>query len=262
MVSRRIVEKSRGISWIIFSFMIVLLVWQTITWLRIFPNYLFPSPVSVLKDLIDKVIYSKALLFHIKESLVRLSLGYVVGIAGGLAMGIAMALNKSITRFFEPLLDFAHAIPGITWLPIAILWLGIGYKTVVFIIVLAVFFPVLYGTLTGVKTMSLKLSNVALMCGAEKWQIIAYVLLPGAMPSIINGVRIGAAYGWRGLVAAEMIAASSGIWWMIIDARSWLRTETVILGAVVIGVLWICIDRYILKALEEKTIERWGMIRG
>jgi NitT/TauT family transport system permease protein/taurine transport system permease protein len=261
MVSLKIVKKLTGISWIIFSFLIVLIIWQTIAWLKIFPNYLFPSPASVLTDLFAKVIYSNTLLFHIKESLVRLSLGYAVGIAGGLVMGIVMGLNKTITRFLEPLLDFAHAIPGITWLPIAILWLGIGYKTVVFIILLAVFFPILYGTLTGLKTMSLKFSNVALMCGAKKWQIIAYVLLPGAMPSIINGIRIGAAYGWRGLVAAEMIAASSGIGWMIIDARSWLNTETVILGAIIIGILWLCMDRFILKTIETKTIERWGMIR-
>ncbi len=208
------------------------------------------------------MIYSKVLLFHIKESLIRLSLGYAAGIGGGLATGIAMGLSKSITRFFEPLFEFAHAIPGITWLPIAILWLGIGYKTVVFIIFLAVFFPILYGTWTGLKTMSLNFSNVALMCRAKKWQLIIYVLLPGSMPSIMNGVRIGAAYGWRGLVAAEMIAASSGIGWMIIDARSWLKTETVILGAIIIGILWICIDRFILKVLEAKTIERWGMIRA
>jgi ABC-type nitrate/sulfonate/bicarbonate transport system permease component len=262
MRSRRIIaEKLKHISWIILPFIVTLAVWQTIIWLKIFPNYLFPSPASIFEDFIAKVVHSNTLVFHTKESLSRLFLGYAMGIAGGLAMGFAMGLNKSISRFFAPLFDFAHAIPGITWLPLVILWLGIGYKTVVFIIFLSVFFPVLYGTLTGVQTMSLKFSNVAMMCGARKWQIIAYVLLPGAMPSIMNGVRIGAAYGWRGLIAAEMIVASSGIGWMIIDARSWLKTETVILCAVIIGILWLCIDRLILKALEAKTIEKWGMLR-
>jgi len=99
-----------------------------------------------------------------------------------------------------------------------------------------------------------------LMCGARKWQVIAYVLLPGAMPSIMNGIRIGAAFGWRGLVASEMIASASGIGWMIVDARSWLNTETVILGAILIGIFWIAMDRLILKTLEAKTIEKWGMI--
>jgi len=260
MISSEIVENVKRMLWVIFPFLVVLVIWTTIAGLKIFPQYLFPSPASVLEDFLAKAISTKILLLHIKESLIRLSLGYAVGIAGGLALGVAMGLNRSITRFFEPLIEFTHAIPGITWVPIAILWFGIGYKTVTFIIFLSVFFPVLYGTLTGVKTMSLKFSNVALMCRAKKWQIIAYVLLPGAMPSIMNGIRIGAAFGWRGLVASEMIAASSGIGWMIVDARSWLNTQTVILGAVIIGIFSLAIDRLILKTLEAKTIEKWGMI--
>jgi len=260
MISSRIVENLKRVFWIIFPFIVVILIWQTITGLKIFPQYLFPSPVSVLEDFIAKAVSTKTLLFHIRESLIRLSLGYAAGIAGGLALGVAMGLNKYIARFFEPLVVFTHAIPGITWVPLAILWFGIGYETVTFIIFLSVFFPVLYGTLTGVKTIALKFSNVALMCKAKKWQIIAYVLLPGAMPSIMNGIRIGAAFGWRGLVAAEMIAAASGIGWMIVDARSWLNTETVILGAIIIGIFWIAIERLILKTLEAKTIEKWGMI--
>jgi len=260
MISSKIAENAKRIFWIIFPFLIVLLMWQAIVSLKIFPQYLFPSPISVCEDFIAKTITTPILLVHIQDSLIRLSLGYAVGITGGLALGVAMGLNKFITRFFEPLIEFAHAIPGITWVPIAILWFGIGYKTVTFIIFLSVFFPVLYGTLTGVKTMSLKFSNVALMCGAKKWQTIAYVLLPGAMPSIMNGIRVGAAFGWRGLVASEMIAASSGLGWMIVDARSWLNTQTVILGAVIIGIFWIATDRLVLKTLEAKTIERWGMI--
>jgi len=260
MMSSKIAEQSKRILWIIFPFLVVLLIWQTIVELKIFKPYLLPSPVAVLDDFVVKAIYTKALLFHLRESLIRLSLGYAVGIGGGLGLGVMMGLRKSIARFFEPLVELAHAIPGIAWVPFAILWFGIGYETVVFIIFLSVFFPVLYGTLTGVKTMSLKYSNVALMCGARKWQVIAYVLLPGAMPSIMNGIRIGAAFGWRGLVASEMIASASGIGWMIVDARSWLNTETVILGAILIGIFWIAMDRLILKTLEAKTIEKWGMI--
>jgi len=250
----------KRIFWIIFPFFAVLLVWQAIASLNIFPHYLFPGPASVLEDFVAKAISTQVLLLHIKESLIRLSLGYATGITGGLALGVAMGLNKYIARFFEPLIVFTHAIPGITWVPLAIIWFGIGYKTVTFIIFLVVFWPVLYGTLIGVRTTSLKYSNVALMYNAKKWQIIRYVLLPGAMPSIINGIRLGAGMGWRGVVGAEMIAASSGIGWMIIDARSWLHTQTVILGAVIIGIFSIAIERLILKRLEVRTIEKWGMI--
>ena len=259
--SDRTLQRTKGVAWVVLPFIVVLIFWQVLIWLELFPQYLFPSPKMVAEDFFEKVVLSQSLLLHIGQSLARLLVGYALGIAAGLVMGIAMGLSGFITRFFSPLLDFAHAIPGITWLPIAILWLGIGFKTIVFIVFLVVFFPVLYGTLSGMRTMSLKFSNVALMCGASKRQIIRFVLLPGSLPSIMNGIRVGAAYGWRGLIASEMIIASTGIGWLIIDARSWLRTETVVLGAFVIGILWICIDRFLLKTLEAKTIEKWGMLR-
>jgi NitT/TauT family transport system permease protein/taurine transport system permease protein len=256
-------ERLEKIFWNTFPFIVVILVWQAIASMKLFPQYLFPDPASVLNDFVSKGLYSNELLINVNESLIRLFTGYAIGISSGIAMGIAMGLSRPISKFFDPLIRFGNAIPPIAWLPIAILWLGIGFKTVVFVILLVVFFPVLYGTSVGLKTMSTKFSNVASMYGGSKWQLIAYVLLPGALPSIVNGIRIGAAYGWRGLIATEMIsgaAGAAGIGWMIIDARAWLNTETVILSAIIIGILWISIDRIILKTLESKTIEKWGMI--
>ena len=259
-MSSSIKKQLKRILWVLLPFLVVILIWQIIVELKIFRPYLLPSPVVVFYDFIVKAIYTKVLIYNIEESLTRLSWGYAVGISSGLLLGLVMGLNRITARFFEPLIEFAHAIPGIAWVPFAVLWFGIGNKTIIFIVFLSVFFPVLYGALTGVKTLSVKFSNVALMFGAKKWQVVVYVLLPGAMPSIMNGIRIGAAFGWRGLVAAEMIASSSGIGWMIVDARSWLNTETVILGAIIIGIFWIVMDRLILKTLEAKTIEKWGMI--
>jgi len=260
MISDETREYINRILWAIFPFSVVLLIWQAISSLKIYPHYLLPSPALVLEDFIAKAITTKVLLLHLKESLIRLSLGYAAGITGGLALGALMGLNKYVARFFEPLIVFTHAIPGLTWVPLAIMWLGIGYETVTFIIFMIVFWPVLFGTLTGVRTMSIKYSNVALMYGAKKWQVIRHVLLPGAMPSIMNGIRMGLGFGWRGLIGAEMIAASSGLGWMIVDARSWLNTQTVILGALIIGASWIAVERLLLKRLEAITIEKWGMI--
>ena len=261
MVFRTITQKTKNIALIVFPFFVLLAVWQAVSLLQLFPDYLFPSPISVLKDFMAKAVGTNVLFLHVKDSLIRLFSGYLIGIAAGIAIGMAIGLNKKISGFLKPLLDFAHAIPGISWLPLAILWLGIGFKTIVFMVFLVVFFPVFYGTLTGINTMPRKFLNVAMMCGATKLQIISNIVLPGALPSIINGIRVGAAYGWRGLIAVEMIIASTGIGWLIIDARAWLNTQTVILGAIIIGLIWICLDRFLLKTLEARTVEKWGMIQ-
>ncbi len=261
MIFRTISRKAKRIALIVSPFLVILAAWQLVSFLRVFPEYLFPSPASVLKDFIAKAVGTNVLFLHVKDSLIRLFVGYLMGIAAGMIAGMAIGLNKSIFGFLKPLLDFAHAIPGISWLPLAILWLGIDFKTIVFMVFLVVFFPVFYGTLTGINTMSMKFLNVAAMCGATKLQTVLSIVLPGALPSIINGVRVGAAYGWRGLIAVEMIIASTGIGWLIIDARAWLKTETVILGAIIIGLIWICIDQFLLKTLEARTIEKWGMVQ-
>ena len=261
MTARRGTAAARNILRIALPFLVVLAAWQAVSSLKLFPDYLFPSTLAVAKDLVKKGIHSQILLLHCTHSLIRLFLGYLLGVFGGMAMGMAIGLNRSVSGFIKPLVDFGHAIPGIAWLPLAILWLGIGVRTMVFMVSLVVFFPVLYGTLTGLRMLPAKYTNVGLMCGATKRQILSSVLLPGALPSILNGVRVGAAYGWRGLIGVEMLVASTGIGWLIIDARAWLQTETVIAGALVIGVIWVCLDRLVLKTLEARTVERWGMVR-
>jgi len=120
---------------------------------------------------------------------------------------------------------------------------------------------VTYNTLLGVASIPLPLRHAAASLGASKWTMLTEVLLPGALPNIVTGIRTGMGFAWRGLIAAEMIATNVGLGYMLFLARDFYRTEVIVFGMVVIGILWLLLDRLLLAPLERATIERWGMVR-
>jgi NitT/TauT family transport system permease protein/taurine transport system permease protein len=201
-----------------------------------------------------------ALLKHTWDSTFRLLVGFIVGVSVAIPLGIAMGLNRHIARFFDPLINLAQAIPGLAWIPLALVWFGTGFTSLTFIIFMAVFFPVVFSTLGGVRGTNETLVWAVLTMGGNKIDVLKDVVLPGALPSIVTGIRIGMGYGWRSVIAAEMIAASSGLGYMIFDARNWLDTPVVIVGMIVMGLCWLALDRLFLKPIEASTIEKWGLV--
>ena len=167
-----------------------------------------------------------------------------------------------MSAFFTPLLRFFSVLAGIAWIPIATLWFGYGFGAITFVIFNAVFFVVAYNTLLGVTGIPMPLRHAAASLGAGALAMLTEVLLPGALPNIVTGIRTGLGFAWRGLIAAEMIATNVGLGYMLFVARDFYRTEVIVLGMIVIGVLWLLIDRLLLAPLERATIERWGMVRG
>jgi NitT/TauT family transport system permease protein/taurine transport system permease protein len=199
---------------------------------------------------------------HSAASMLRLGLGFAVGLGLALPLGILVGVNRTASALFTPPTVFFQAIPGLAWVPLAILWLGIGHKAVTFIIFNSVFFPILFNTILGVRSIPENMVNAALCLGASPWVLVKEVYLPGALPSIVAGIRLGAGYGWRALIGGEMIATSTGLGFMIFDARQFLGTDVVILGMVAIGILWLVTDSVILRPLERRTVLRWGTVRG
>ncbi|MFP5407140.1 MAG: ABC transporter permease subunit, partial [Gammaproteobacteria bacterium] len=126
----------------------------------------------------------------------------------------------------------------------------------------AVFFVVAYNTLLGVASIPMSLRHAAASLGASRWHMLTVVLLPGALPNIVTGMRTGLGFAWRGLIAAEMIATNVGLGYMLFVARDFYRTEVIVFGMIVIGVLWLLIDRLLLVPLERATMERWGTVRA
>ncbi len=203
-----------------------------------------------------------SLIRHIGASLGRIALGTLIGILLAVPLGILMGVSPAVSTFVTPLLRFFSVLAGIAWIPIATLWFGYGFGAITFVIFNAVFFVVAYNTLLGVTSIPMSLRHAAAALGASRWQVFLEVLLPGALPNIVTGIRTGLGFAWRGLIAAEMIATNVGVGYMLFVARDFYRTEVIVLGMIIIGLLWLMIDRLMLAPLERATIERWGMVRA
>ncbi len=220
----------------------------------------FPDVESVARAGLES-IQDGSLLSHAGASLGRVAVGTLLAIVISIPLGVAMGVSPAVSSFLTPLFRFFSVLAGIAWIPIATLWFGYGFGAITFVIFNAVFFVVTYNTLLGVASIPLPLRHAAASLGASKWTMLTEVLLPGALPNIVTGIRTGLGFAWRGLIAAEMIATNVGLGYMLFLARDFYRTEVIVFGMVVIGILWLLLDRLLLAPLERATIERWGMVR-
>jgi len=217
-----------------------------------------PPPSRVLAEG-WRVLASGDLLAHIGHSLVRVLGGFAIAAVIAIPLGIAIGLWEWIEDAADPVMEFLRPIPPIAWIPLGILWFGIGDAQNMFIILLGAFFPILLNTIAGVRRVDRTLVWGALTLGGRRHQIVREIVLPSALPLILTGLRIGLGVGWMALVAAELVAARSGLGFMIQSARYAFVTERVILGMVVIGALGLAMDRVIRGV--ERHLTPWAMAR-
>lgn len=248
-------------AWFALPLLVLLVIWEAVVRGFDVNPRVFPSIAPVLRAAVDATL-DGTLIRHIGASLGRIALGTLIGVVVAVPLGIAMGTNRAVSAFFTPLLRFFSVLAGIAWIPIATLWFGYGFGAITFVIFNAVFFVVAYNTLLGVSSIPMPLRHAAASLGAGRWQLFTEVLLPGALPNIVTGVRTGLGFAWRGLIAAEMIATNVGLGYMLFVARDFYRTEVIVMGMIVIGLLWLLIDRLLLAPLERRTIERWGLVRA
>ena len=256
----RTVNSLAGAAMFVAPLLALVAIWAIVVPLFDVNPRIFPSLASVADAAAD-TIRDGSLIRHIGASLLRVGLGTLIGVVTAVPLGIAMGVSPTVSSFLTPLFRFFSVLAGIAWIPIATLWFGYGFGAIVFVIFNAVFFVVAYNTLLGVSTIPMTIRNAAASLGAGRWAQLTEVLLPGALPNIVTGVRTGLGFAWRGLIAAEMIATNVGLGYMLFVARDFYRTEVIVLGMIVIGLLWLLIDRLLLVPLERATIERWGLVR-
>ena len=256
----RTVNSLAGAAMFVAPLLALVAIWAIVVPLFDVNPRIFPSLASVADAAAD-TIRDGSLIRHIGASLLRVGLGTFIGVVTAVPLGIAMGVSPTVSSFLTPLFRFFSVLAGIAWIPIATLWFGYGFGAIVFVIFNAVFFVVAYNTLLGVSTIPMTIRNAAASLGAGRWALLTEVLLPGALPNIVTGVRTGLGFAWRGLIAAEMIATNVGLGYMLFVARDFYRTEVIVLGMIVIGLLWLLIDRLLLVPLERATIERWGLVR-
>jgi ABC-type nitrate/sulfonate/bicarbonate transport system permease component len=204
---------------------------------------LLPPPTQVLKAFWE-LISSGDLLVHARDSLRRELMAFVWAISA-VPLGIAMAWSKAINEQVDPLVEVLRPVPPLAWIPLSILWFGIGDIQNQFIIFLGMFFPILLNTISGVKNIEPNLVRAARCLGANESRVLRRVVLRAALPQVITGVRVGLGVGWMALVAAEFVGANSGLGFLINDARTLLRTDIVIVGMFTIGIVGLAIDRTI-----------------
>ncbi|MCX7828721.1 MAG: ABC transporter permease [Thermanaerothrix sp.] len=211
-------------------------------------SVLFPSPLRVFRTLFE-LLTSGELARHVVVSLLRVLQGFFLSSLSGVLLGTLIGLSGSLRICLGPLLEFLRHIPPLAVLPLLVLWFGIGEASKVAVIVAASFFPVFISTLHGVAGADQRLLEVGKAFGLPRARIVARIVLPCAMPAIMSGLRLGLGYGWRSLIGAELVAASSGLGYLINDAQAMLRTDVILAGVVVLGLIGSLTDRLFMSAL-------------
>lgn len=219
-----------------------------------FNTYLLPSPVKVFSTAV--VLTKKGLLYqHLKASLLRVVAGFLITFAIAFPLGIAMALRKNYYDYLEPVLEFIRHVPPIALIPLLILWLGIGEPPKLAVIILASFFPVFQNTMSGIANCDVKLLEVGKVFAFTERELFWLIILPQALPQILVGMQLGLGYSWRSLIGAELIAAASGIGYMINEAERLSRPDIILVGILAIGLLGYFID-YLFLVLGERLLHQ------
>lgn len=213
---------------------------------------LLPPPEFVLVTAYQSVV-SGELVRHVADSLIRIAWANAIAIGLGVPIGILMGLYRPFEEIVDGVLSLLRPIPPIAWIPLAILWFGIGQKTVIFITLLAAFFTIVLNTLEGVRGVDRSLVRAALSLGATRWVLISRVTLPAALPSIFVGIRIAVGVSWMSIVAGELIAATSGLGFMISFYRELLRTDLILVGMAAIGIIGFLMDQG-LRRIERRLL--------
>ncbi len=238
----------------------ILALWSFLSSVIPNPSRYLPAPLTVLFSSSD-MLWKGLLPNYLGQTLFRLVLGSVLGLAIGIPFGILLGLNRTVSDIFYPILNFFQSISGIAILPIIVVWWGNSEKTVFTVILYTAMFPITFNVLAGVRSIPRIYVNMLRSLGASRLQVVRDVILPGAMPYIATGARLGIAFAWRAVIAGEMLVGKRGLGWMIFTAQDTDHTDEVILGMVMIGVIWILIDRFALRPIEADTIQRWGLVQ-
>lgn len=240
------------------SVMTFLFFWWLVTTLGWVEPLFMPSPqatVAKFFEIIDQGFTNTAFVHHVAISTARVFGAFALACAIGIPLGLAMGMSPLVRGIFDPPIEFYRPIPPLAYLPLMIIWFGIGETSKVLLIFLSIFAPVTLGARAGVRSAAIEQIHAAYSFGASRWQVMRYVILPSALPEILTSMRIGVGFGWTTLVAAEMVAATEGLGYMVLSASQFLQTSTVIMGIVVIAAIAYLFDT--TMRLTEKKLVPW-----
>ena len=239
-------------------YIIVLIIWQSISMSNVWPNNIFPSPYDVAEDLVYAAS-DGSLFYGIGTSMWRLIVGLAIAIGGGMVLGIFMARVEVVNQTIGSLVLGLQSIPSVAWVPLAILWFGLTDAGIVFVTAIGAIFAVTINTYTGVKNINPHYIEAARNMGAKGSQLITNVLIPAAFPYMISGFKQGWAFAWRGVIGAELLFSFLGLGFLLNVGRQLNDVSQVIAIMLVIMAIGIVIDGIVFKRIENKVMSRWGL---
>lgn len=254
-------NKLRPILEFLFPFLVVGIFWESIVQFNVVQATLLPPPSEIARRLWG-LVESGALKNHLMDSFYRLIIGYLLSVTAGIAVGALLATNKFLRNMFHPIFNMLISVPTIAWVPVLLITMGLGDKTVISAVFLGGFFAVTFNTMRGIEMVNKNLVNAARLMGVKEASMFVLVLLPASLVSVITGLRLGVGYAWRALVGGEMLSALAewGIGKMIYQARFFNDIAAMFVGLMLIGISSFLLDRVVLKRLEKETVEKWGML--
>ncbi|NXZ88495.1 taurine ABC transporter permease TauC [Serratia fonticola] len=244
------------------TLLVLLAVWWAVTALQLISPLFLPAPQQVLHQLVviasPQGFMDATLWQHLAASLGRILVALLAAVVIGVPVGIAMGLSETVRGLLDPLIEIYRPVPPLAYLPLMVIWFGIGETSKILLIYLAIFAPVTLSTVAGVRSVAQVRIRAAQALGANRWQLLRFVVLPSALPEILTGIRIGLGVGWSTLVAAELIAATRGLGFMVQSAGEFLATDVVIAGISVIAIIAFGLELG-LRALQRRLTPWHGV---
>ena len=243
-----------------FPFVVVGAAWEAVAHFGPFPAQFFPSLETIGATFVQLTL-NGVLPHHALDTLIRLIAGFAIAAAIGVGVGILMGRSRRAEDILLPLISLGAPIPGLAYTPLFLLWFGPGDVSAVILVAFVSMFPIIYNCWTGVKAVKDIWVRSAQAMGADDRRLFRHVILPGALPYILTGLRLGLAQAWRILVAVEMLAAVPwGLGWLIFGAQEFLNTDVMLAGIAVIAGIGLALEKLVFQPLEEFTVVRWGMM--
>jgi sulfonate transport system permease protein len=250
---RAVVSKEalyRWLSWTIPA--IVVLLWEAAARFGLIAPQVLPAPSRVFETAVN-MAQSGDLFVHLGVSLLRAAGGFVIGGTIGLALGVVVGFSPLAQALLDRSIQMVRAIPFLAMLPLVIVWFGVGEVAKIFLVALAVLFPIYINTMLGIRQIDPKLMELARVIGLNRTAIVRRIILPGAMPSILTGVRYALAHAWLALVIAETLATTKGIGFLAMDAREFLNTNVILLTMIIYAIIGVVADT-LVRLLEGRYL--------
>ncbi len=242
----------------VISVLFVLSLWELVTRFSGWSQNVFPGPIAVLISM-KELILNGQLLKNTVASLYRVSIGFSLAVVLGVPIGIVLGRLEVAKIIFNPIVQFLRPISPLAWIPLAMLWFGIGDPPAIFLIFLASFFPMVVSTSVAVESIRPTFFQVAANFNFSRYEVLTKIVIPAITPQVITALRLTITIAWLVVVAAEMIAVQSGLGYLILDSRNALRMDYVMVAMIVIGIIGLFLD-FVMRTLGNIESTAWGRL--